>query len=115
MDIEIDLRLQRNILRLKRFERFNWKFYFLKTFGFLFLLNLIIFATIPRNLSSSALLTQFALSLWIIILVCKIFTPIITYWYHSRQKKVVTEILHLTKLKQDMLINDSEEKQKKNE
>ena len=40
MNIEIDFKIQVNKLRLKRYLRFNWKYYFLKTFAFLLLIDL---------------------------------------------------------------------------
>ncbi len=55
--------------------------------------------TIPQSLSRTELLIQIAISLWIILLVCIIFTPIIQYWYKSRHRNVIAQIRHLTEMK----------------
>jgi hypothetical protein len=53
----------------------------------------------PWNVSTNELLTLLAMSLWIILLVCSIFTPIITFWYNSRYKTVFAEIRRLKREK----------------
>ena len=55
--------------------------------------------TIPQRLSRTELIIQIAISLWIILLVCIIFTPIIQYWYKSRHRNVIAQIKHLKEMK----------------
>ena len=55
--------------------------------------------TIPQNLSNSDFLIELAISLWIILLVCVIFTPLIGYWYKTRIKNAIIRIQHLRDLK----------------
>jgi hypothetical protein len=66
---------------------------------FLLVLDIFMFLTIPQNLSNSELLIELAISLWIILLVCAIFTPLIGYWYKTRIKNAIIRIQHLRDLK----------------
>ena len=99
MDLEIDYKIQRNKLRIKRYRNFNWKNYFLRTFGFLLVLDLFMFLVVPMNMSSSERIGLLAISLWIILLVCAIFTPIIAYWNKSRFKNIRQELQQLREYK----------------
>lgn len=105
---ELDFEIQRNKLRLKRYNIFNWKVYFLKTFAFLLFLDVLIFLFVPQNLPASTLLTELALSLWAILMVCSIFTPIIGYWYRWRRKQVLARLILLKDKKK--LTNEHNEK-----
>lgn len=99
MTSEIDYRIQHNHLRLKRYKIFNWKKYFLTTFAFLLLLDVFMFVVVPQNLTHSELLVQLAISLWVMLLVCAIYTPLIKMWYGRQQKKVKAQIQDLRELK----------------
>jgi hypothetical protein len=82
-------------MRIERYKRFDWKKYFLRTFGFLLVLDIIMLATIPQTLTNLELLWEIAISLWVMLLVCVIFTPLIGYWYKTRQKNATEQILLL--------------------
>jgi hypothetical protein len=99
MDLEIEYKIQRNKLRINRYKNFNWKTYFLRTFGFLLLLDLFMFLTVPMNLSNSERIDLLAISLWIILLVCVIFTPLIAYWNKLRFKTITEELKQLKEYK----------------
>lgn len=96
---EIDFKLQRNRLKLKRYRRFDWKIHFLKTFAFLLVLDIFMLLLQPLELSQSEFLILLAISLWAIILVCTIFSPIITYWYRNKRKFLITQIQQLLEMK----------------
>lgn len=92
MTIDLDFKIQRNKMRIERYKQFNWKTYFLRTFGFLLVLNIFMFLTVPQNLSTLELLWEIAISLWVILLVCIIFSPMIGYWYKTRHKNAIEQI-----------------------
>ena len=92
MTIEIDFKIQRNKLRLKRYENFNWKKYFIKTFLFLLFVDFLMFLIIIGYMPLNEIINILAISLWVNLLVCSIFTPLISYWYNSRYDSTRTEI-----------------------
>jgi len=99
LNSEIDFKLQRNRLKLKRYRRFDWKIHFLKTFAFLLLLDTFMFLLQPLELSNSEFLILLAISFWAIILVCTIFSPIITFWYRNKRKYLIAQIQQLIEMK----------------
>ena len=99
MNNELEIKIQRNELRLQRYKNFNWKKYFLKTFAFLLILDIFMFTTVPQDLSNSEFLLQLAISLWVMLLVCAFFTPIIGYWYQHLSKKIIGQLDYLNTLK----------------
>lgn len=91
----MEFKMQRNKLRLKHYKKFDWKRHFVMTFGFLLIIDLIMFVLIPPNISKTSLITYVAISLYAILLVCAIITPIIIYWYKFRIKTISTELRQL--------------------
>ncbi len=104
MDIETEYKINRLIIRLNRYSNFNWKVYFLKTFGLLFVLFLIMIFTMPGFFDGFDILTIVAINLWIMVLVCSILTPILHFYYRYRTEKVKKEL--------DQLININNERAK---
>jgi hypothetical protein len=62
-------------------------------------MDIILIISVPQRLSSSELLVQIAISLWVILLVCAIFSPLIGYWYRTRKQNAIKQIHELKELK----------------
>ena len=101
---EIDFQITRYKTVLKRYKNFNWKSYFLKTFAFLFLLYLFIYAVFPEFHSRplSMQVNMLAVALWSMLAVCAIFTPLMTYWYQKRYLAMQRRLRYLMRDKRDV-------------
>ena len=82
----------------------------LLTFTFLLILDVVMLVTIPQDLTGSEFMVEIAISLWVIILVCVIFTPIIYFWHRGQLKKISALIQYLNdqkKLRRDYDLSKS--------
>ncbi len=99
MVIDLDYNIERNKLFLHRYKQFNWKKYFLKTFAFLFILNMLLFLIYQDINLLPVFLNMLAISLWMILLVCIISTLIISVWYNKRYHHAKDTLQQLIELK----------------
>ncbi len=101
MDRELEFKIELNKRKLIRLAKFNWKRYFLKTFGSLLVFFLIFIIIIPKNFFTLEPLKVMAIGLLIMLLVCAIVTPIMVYWIRSKynQTRLILDELLLKKRK----------------
>jgi hypothetical protein len=95
--LENDYRIELNFRRLKRFDRFDWKVHFLKTFGSLFLFFIIIILIAPKGFFTVDYLALIAIGLWVMLAVCAIVTPTMAYVYMIKYKRILNELEGLLK------------------
>jgi hypothetical protein len=97
LEPEVDYRIELNFRRLKRFDRFDWKVHFLKTFASLFIFFLIIIIIAPRDFFTIDYLDLIAIGLWVMLGVCAIVTPTMAYVYMLKYKRILNELEDLLK------------------
>jgi hypothetical protein len=102
----LEFDLLRCKLRLKRYKQFNWARYFLQIFVLQLVLIFIWVLLFPGDFNTYEPFEFLGIILLVILFVCTVLTPIITFWYKYRIK--VVERLMNNLLIQIKEIEDSE-------
>ena len=106
MNRTVDFEILRCKLRLKRFNNFIWWRYFIKIFILQLIMILLWLILFPNDFEQYEPFELLGIIFVVILFVCAVLTPIITFWYKYRAKTIRRRLDQL--LLQQEHLNNSE-------